>query len=272
MISTVEFCGLEVSRLMVGGNPFSGFSHQGPERDEEMVNYYTPPRIKETLQRAEASGITTAVLRSDDHIEGIMREYYDEGGRIQWLVQVGVAADEFRAHVARAVRLGAKAANIHGGTGDKAYAERDLDALKELIGHVHDHGIPAGIGSHSADAHRWMYEAGVPADFHVVSFYNCGSLHHAKGEKFDPQDPPLACEVIREIEKPCIGYKIMGGGRVDAEKALEFAFANIKRGDCVNVGIYRGDNDNMVEENAATVAEILRVDCGDGSAGGKGDD
>ncbi len=257
MIPTVEFCGLEVSRLMVGGNPFSGFSHQGPERDEEMVNYYTAARIKETLQRAEAAGITPAVLRSDDHIEGIMREYYSEGGRIQWILQVGVKPDEFRDAVARGVRLGARAAYIHGGTGDKAYAERDLDALKEPIGHIHDHGILAGVGSHSPEAHRWMYEAGLPADFHVVSFFNCGSLHDGKGEKFDAQDPPPACEVMREIHKPCIGYKIMGAGRVDAREALEFAFANIKPGDCVNVGMYRGDNDNMVEENAATVAAIL---------------
>ena len=258
MIPTVGFCGLEVSRLMVGGNPFSGFSHQGPERDEEMVAYYTPACIKETLRRAEACGITTAVLRSDEHIEGIMREYYDEGGQIQWLVQIGGVGDEFRAAVSRAVHLGARAVNIHGGTGDRTYAERDLDGLRELIGHVHDHGIPAGIGSHSPEAHRWMYEAGVPADYHIVSFYNCGSLHDGKGEKFDAQDPPLACEVIREIEKPCIGYKILGAGRVDAKDALQFAFANIKPGDCVNVGMYRGDNDNMVEENAATVARILQ--------------
>ncbi len=257
MIPAVEFCGLQVSRLMVGGNPISGFSHQGPERDEEMLNYYTTARIKETLQRAEAVGITTTVLRSDPHIERIMREYCNEGGRIQWIVQLGVAPSQFSGAIRRAVSLGAKAAYIHGGIGDRAYAQRDLDSLKELIGYIHDHGIPAGVGSHSPHAHRWMYEADLPADFHVVSFYNCGSLHDGNGEKFDAEDPPPAGEVIREIDKPCIGYKIMGAGRVDAREALQFAFANIKPGDCVNVGMYRGDNDNMVEENAAAAAEIL---------------
>ncbi len=259
MIPGVEFCGIEVSRLILGGNPFSGFGHQGPERDEEMVNYYTTARIKDTLRRAEAAGINTSVLRSDGHIERILREYYNEGGCIQWIVQVGARPEEFAGAVGRAVSLGAKAAYIHGGIGDKAYREQDFDMLAELIGDIHDHGIPAGVGSHAPKAHRWFYESQLPADFHVVSFFNCGSLHDGKGEKFGPEDPPLACEVMREIQRPCIGYKIMGAGRVEARDAFEFAFANIKPNDCVNVGMYLGDNENMVEENAATVADILRT-------------
>ena len=257
MVPKVSFCGIEVSRLILGGNPFSGFSHQSPDRDKEMVNYYTTTRIKDTLRRAEAAGINTSVLRSDGHIERILREYYNEGGCIQWIVQVGARPEEFAGTVARAVSLGAKAAYIHGGIGDKAYMEQDLDMLTQLLGHIHDQGIPAGIGAHAPEAHRWVYESDLAVDFHVVSFYNCGSLHDGKGKKFQSEDPPLACEAIREIDRPCIGYKIMGAGRVDARDAFDLAFANIKPNDCVNVGMYLGDNENMVEENAAMVSEIL---------------
>jgi len=66
-----------------------------------------------------------------------------------------------------------------------------------------------------------------------------------------------AVETIQTIQKPCIGYKIMGAGRIDAELAFEYAFDNIKPGDVVNVGMHRGDNDNMVEENVALVEKIL---------------
>jgi len=256
MIPSIEFCGIEVSRLILGGNPFSGFSHQSPERDDEMVNYYTTARIKDALRRAEAAGINTSVLRSDGHIERILLEYYNEGGCIQWIVQVGAGPEEFAGAVGRAVSLGAKAAYIHGGMGDKAYIEQDFDILAQLLGHIHEHGIPAGVGSHAPKAHRWVYESDLAVDFHVVSFYNCGSLHDGKGEKFRAEDPALACEVIREIQRPCIGYKIMGAGRVNARDAFEFAFANIKPNDCVNVGMYLGDNENMVEENAAMASEI----------------
>ena len=47
----------EVSRLCMGGNPFSGFSHQSDERSKEMVRFYTPEKIKETLFKAEQASV-----------------------------------------------------------------------------------------------------------------------------------------------------------------------------------------------------------------------
>jgi hypothetical protein len=66
-----------------------------------------------------------------------------------------------------------------------------------------------------------------------------------------------AVECIRRIAKPCIGYKIMGAGRIDARMAFEYALGEIKDTDVVNVGMYRGDKDSMVEQNAALVCDIL---------------
>lgn len=59
---------VQVSGLCLGGNPFSGFSHQNPERSQEMTRYFTPERIKETLRAAENAGINTLFARADDHI------------------------------------------------------------------------------------------------------------------------------------------------------------------------------------------------------------
>ena len=56
MLPTVQFCGLTVTRLIIGANPFGGYSHQNPQRDQEMKSYYTVERIKETWGRAEAAG------------------------------------------------------------------------------------------------------------------------------------------------------------------------------------------------------------------------
>ena len=35
-LDTVKLGNLSVSRMILGGNPFAGFSHQNPQRDEEM--------------------------------------------------------------------------------------------------------------------------------------------------------------------------------------------------------------------------------------------
>ena len=258
MLPTIDLCGLEVTRLIIGGNPFSGFSHQSRQRDEAMLDYYTTERLKETLRRAEAAGINTTIMRSDLHVHRLLREYYNEGGTLHWIAQCGAdsGAPSVPRAIDRAVAAGAKAAYIHGGQVDHCYAQHDADTLTAWLDHIRGHGIPAGVAGHAPEAHRWVDALGV-ADFHAVCFYNCGSLHDGQGDKFKLTDPPRAVEAIRKIQRPCIGYKIMAAGRIDPRTAFEFAFANLKPTDAVNVGIHRGDNDHMVEDDAALVQDVL---------------
>jgi hypothetical protein len=42
---TVKLGSTTITRLVTGSNPFSGFSHQGPDRDREMMKYYTFDRV-----------------------------------------------------------------------------------------------------------------------------------------------------------------------------------------------------------------------------------
>ncbi len=72
-------------------------------------------------------------------------------------------------------------------------------------------------------------------------------------------DVERAVQCIRQIEKPCIGYKIMGAGRIDPQMAFEYAFEQIKPGDVVNVGMHRGDVEDIVEQNAEIVRRTLKV-------------
>ncbi len=39
--------------------------------------------------------------------------------------------------------------------------------------------------------------------------------------------------------------------------AFEYVYENIKTDDVVNIGMHRGDNDSMVEENAALAMEYM---------------
>jgi len=257
MLPTVDFCGLKVTRLIIGANPFGGFSHQSDQRSREMGTYYTPERIKETWRRAEAAGINTMITNNESaHVIQAVREYLGEGGKLQWIVQAAnYKADMFKA-VDEAVEIGAKAIYFHGGQVDNLYAGRDEKTLRAWVKHARSHKIPAGIAGHSPDVHFWVDSMDIE-DFHAVAFFNCGSLHSGKGHNFKLADAFPAAECARRIKKPCIAYKIMAAGRIDPVMAFEFAFENIKPGDAVNVGMYRGDKDNMVEEDAAIVRTIL---------------
>ena len=258
MLPTVDFCGLNVTRLILGANPFGGFSHQSPERSQEMVAYYTVDRIKETWARAEAAGINTMITNNETpHVLQAVREYLADGGRLQWIAQLNSRSyDSMFEATDVAVDIGAKAVYFHGAMVDRSYSERDADTLRSWVDHARTHGIPVGVAGHAPEAHEWVHGLDL-VDFHVVCFFRCGSLHDGKGLKFKLRDLPPAVECIRKIHKPCIGYKIMASGRIDPHMAFEYAFDNIKPTDAVNVGMHRGDKDDMVEENVALVRALL---------------
>ncbi len=263
MLPTVNFCGLTVTRLIIGANPFGGFSHQNKERDAAMVAYHTPERIRETWDRAEAAGINTMITNNmTPHVIQTVREYLSGGGKLQWIAQVnGVNETKeamFKA-LEEAVKIGAKALYFHGAIVDNLYSRQDDKLLREFVEFVRGLKVPVGVAAHAPESHLWVNSLDL-VDFHAVCFFNCGSLHSGKGHKFKLSDMAKAAECVRKIAKPCIGYKIMGAGRIDAGMAFEYAFENIKPGDVVNVGMHRGDKDGMVEENVALVRKTLGVE------------
>jgi len=264
MLPTVDFCGLPATRLIIGANPFGGYSHQNPERDKVMREYYTTERILETWARAEAAGINTMITNNETpHVLAATKAYLQGGGELQWIAQVNGTAmlkggeTNMIEAIDEVVEIGCSALYIHGGVVDYIWHNREEDKLSMWLDHARSLGVPAGVAGHDPRVHLWIYELGL-ADFHTVCFFNCGSLHAAGGgERFELVDPPKAVAAIQKIEKPCIGYKIMGSGRIDAKMAFQYAFEQIKPTDVVNVGMHRGDKDGMVEENVALAEEIL---------------
>jgi hypothetical protein len=246
--------------MVVGSNPFGGYSHQTPERDAEMVAYHTIPRIIETWNRAEAAGINTFTTNNETpHVLEAVRQYLAGEVTMQWIAQLNsnLEKDMVRA-VDVAVEMGCKGLYFHGWCVEQLFLRKDTEMLKTWVEHGKSRGVPVGVAGHYPGVHEWVDSLDL-VDFHMVCFFNCGSLHAGKGERFHLDDVAPAVACLQKIQKPCIAYKIMGSGRIDARMAFEYAFDNIKTGDIVNVGIHRGDKETMVEEDAALVQEILEA-------------
>jgi len=120
---------MDVSRFILGSNPFSGFSHQTPETDLQMKRYFTAQTIKDTLREAESLGINTVIARADQHIRRLLLEYWDEGGVIQWFAQTCPEVGPTETGVQRAIEGGAKACHVHGGVMDHLLAQGKLDEV-----------------------------------------------------------------------------------------------------------------------------------------------
>ncbi|MCD6334795.1 MAG: hypothetical protein J7M27_05620 [Candidatus Latescibacteria bacterium] len=65
------------------------------------------------------------------------------------------------------------------------------------------------------------------------------------------EDRAGACLAIREVDKPCLAFKIMAAGRNDPEEAFRVAFEHIKPSDAVVVGVFPKDRPKEIEQDAA---------------------
>jgi len=261
-IGTMRIGDLTVSRLIIGGNPFSGFSHKGAQKDLELKRYFTTAQIKETLKQAEALGINAAVSRADNHIIRILLEYWDEGGTIQWIAQTAPELSSIGRGVENAVKGGAKACYIHGGQMDYLLANNMLDEVPEAIRQIKDAGLPAGIAGHDPKVLEWA-ERNLDLDFYMGCYYY--SAHRDQvaenlpdmDEQFLPEEREVMTTMIRGLSKPAIHYKVLAAGRSDPEEAFGYVAKSLRPQDAVCVGICMKDNPNMLAEDVKLLEACL---------------
>lgn len=245
-LPTINIGDLNVTRLICGGNPFSGNSHQTYERDLEMRDFYTVARIKQTLRECEQVGINTLLARADSHIKRMLVEYWNEGGTIQWIAQTAYEWRSLHDNIIGMAQTGAKAAFIQGTTVDEMFLDDRIDELAPLLDLIRSAGMPAGIGSHIPRVIRYLEERGWNPDFYVISLYDV--ITH--DESYLEEDRSEAVRLIREIEKPCIAIKVLAAGRNEPEAAFRFAFENIKPYDAIAVGTYWKERPDELRKNA----------------------
>lgn len=249
---------MQVSGLCLGGNPFSGFSHQSTERDKEMLEHFTPERIKEALRAAENVGINTLFARADDHIISIVREYWDDGGTIQWFAQVCEEQgkpDSWKKWLHASLKIGATAAYIHGGVVDFWYANGLFDNLRDALDMIRHGGVPAGFSGHKPEAHEWVRD-NLDVDFQMCCHYNptdrSKSPHHISvDEKWNDDDRDRMLRTIATIEKPVVHFKVFAGGNKPIIPAFEFLGKAMRKNDVVCVGMFTKDDPNMIRKNVA---------------------
>lgn len=261
-MQTVKLGHVSVSRLVTGANPFSGFSHQGPARDAEMRRYYTFARIEETLRLAEAAGVDTVFARTDGFITRLMQEYWDRGGRIQWVGQTAAELGDQNNAIRSAAAAGAKGVYLHGGIVDFWYAQRKFELLQTALKTMRDCGIAAGFAGHSVDAHAWIRDHLDP-DFQMCSYYDPSARNEnpahvsTHDETWDAAHRDRMAALIQTIRKPVVHYKVFAGGNRPVDEGFQFLARTMRPGDAVCLGHYVKDHTGMFAENVATFERVV---------------
>ena len=254
-LPTISIASHRVTRLIIGGNPYSGISHRSAAASQAMIDYYTTHQIMADLRQAEENGINTVLARADRHIMRVLNEYWNAGGTIQWIAQTPKDTEyaDLNEYLQIIARYKPIAIYHHGGTTDKLYAEGRLDALHESLKHVRDLGCAVGIGTHDPLVLKHCYADGYDVDFYVCALYN----HTRHRELYLPDDRATAFTAIQAIPTPIIAIKVLAAGRNEPREALQLALENIKPTDAMAVGMYTQFQPDQIRQNVITVTKLL---------------
>ncbi len=274
VLPTVRLGDADVSRLIIGGNPFSGNSHTSPECDREMLDYFTTERIKATLFECERQGLTAMQSRGDRHILRMLREYRNEGSNLHWIAQIASELSDLKGNIRQIAAAGAIACYHHGTRSDNLWHAGRIEEARELLKVMRDCGLAVGMGSHIPEVIETVEENGWDVDFYLCSVYNLNKQHRESQvvsgqraeERFDAADRERMFGVIQSVSKPCLVIKILGAGRnctmpEQTRATFAYTFARIKPSDMVVVGIFPKYR-NQVAENARCVEEACAEQAG----------
>ncbi len=238
---------LKVTRLICGGNLFSGFAHSGDLLyvHSLLQHYFTDDKILDILQFCEESGINTTILRTDEQIVGVLRRYRKErGGKIQWIAQTCPAPDNLKDNIKLAIDNGAVGAYCMGGVADDTFAKAGkAELLGEVVSFIKQNGLVAGVGSHSMETAILAEQQKFDPDFYFKTFNSAG---------YYSQDTRDVAALMKTIKKPWIAFKVLGAGRVLPRDGFDLAFRS--GADFINVGMY----DFQVQENVSLVSEVVK--------------
>jgi len=264
-VPRMKFGSFEISRLVVGCNPFYGYGHFNNTLAAVMRDYYSPERICAVLHEANRYGINVCAYHHQGRAPQDLARFQAEGGSMNLIVQC--PDDPAVVHKA----LAPMAIYHHGEWTDRAFQQGDLAPVREWCRKARGLGVMVGVGTHKPEVIARVEEQGWDVDFYAGCVYNRtrtpeewrkvlnGELPEMPGEVYIQSDPPRMYRVMRQTRKPCFAFKILAAGRIGGtgvEQAFRTAFESLKPTDGVMVGMFPLLKDE-VRENAERVRRIL---------------
>ncbi|MBQ8310110.1 MAG: hypothetical protein IJX80_03750 [Clostridia bacterium] len=268
MLPTMQIGDLEVSRLIVGSNPFTGKSHLDTATDADMRNHFTEEHAHAMLRHCEEAGINAVQSRGNRPVMELIGRYRATGSKMLWLAQTGKDLATFDDELDAMMQYAPSAICIHGELSDALYLNGMLDRLGALLDKLRRKDVPVGICSHFPEVLMYAEERNLRPDYYMASVYNLFQPDRSHdliptGERFEGSDVPKMYGVIRQLSAPTVALKILGAGRrcetqEQVRAAFVEAFASMKPGDGVLVGMFNKYID-QVNLNAQYTRDAIQM-------------
>ena len=266
-VPKMKFGGAEISRMVLGVNPFYGYAHYNNNFSVVMKEWYTQEKVCAIMHQCNRYGINAFNYVHMERAPLDLARFRAEGGKMHLIIQVSAGVE------ASMLMKTLKPLAMHrqGEVVDKAYQNGQMNTVKEWCKQVRDLGVLVGVGTHKPEVIAQVEEEGWDVDFYAGCVYNRtrtseewkkalnGEIVEMPGEIYLQSDPPRMYRVMRQTRKLCFAFKILAAGRIPdrgVDQAFRTAFESIKPTDGIYVGMFPRVKDE-VKENAERVHRIL---------------
>jgi hypothetical protein len=260
-LPTGKMGGQEFSRLIMGGNLFGGWSHS---RDLAYVSnlmrrYNTEAKIRETLELAEAQGVTainTYVMQENAQLFN----HWKCGGKMKWFAQVRLDANGGYSQIQKAVDEGATGIHVNGDAAEGMLSEGKFEKVGEMVQLIKSKKRVAGVGAHDLRVIIESEKAKLDVDFYQKTFHSHDYFTAPRpGEKdaMGPHDnswcndPQAVIDFMATVKKPWVAFKILAAGAIQPRAGFPYAFNS--GADFILVGMF----DWQIEEDTKLARRVF---------------
>ena len=277
-MQTTNFCGHEITRLILGDNPFNGYTYIADDLPaDELLDYHTEENMIASFMEAERCGINTMVPMADPFVMRTLRHYQQRGGTMNLIFQPYMAVD-LGMNINMMKKVNPIGIYHQGTTTDNLYEAGKVDQIKENLKKIRESGVLVGLGTHRPDVIELAEEEGWDVDFYMACLQNArlsrkgvpGSYITGPTKQdllFFPEDRAIMLDLISRVSKPCIAFKIFAGGQVFHGKpesetpniikeVYREVFSKLKPCDVAAIGVYQGRK-NQIAENVRLFEEAM---------------
>jgi hypothetical protein len=242
---------LKVSRVFLGSNPFFGFNHGNPQASgDEMRSWYTPERVMQVLDAAADVGINAVWTPCYERWVRLWNDYRDKGGKLKhWIAQPDRLPMEDELKIA--FRNGSAAVCIQGCQIDNQVRKGRWDVVRGWLELIKSHDLPAGMATHGAATHLEAEDRNLPTDFYHQTMY--------RPDNYISEGLEESLATIEQLEKPVVGYKVLGAGRINPADTLPYVFQRLKRKDGICVGVFPKRNRDEIHQNVALTQRCTKA-------------
>jgi hypothetical protein len=256
-IPTGKIAGVTFSRMMLGGNLLTHFTHS---RDLQYVynlaaHYNTPEKILETMRVAEEHGINTVVIHTANGVLEGLKEYKKRGGSIQTIIcstaPINEGMAEYTQSCQEAIDAGVDALYLWGVHADQLVGSQP-ELIKKAVSTMKSFDVPVGVAAHHLEVIEFCEQEKIKNDFYLKTFHH--GNYPSASINYDNtwcDDPERHIAVFSKVTKPWIAYKIMAAGAIPPKDALNYAFSNGT--DFVVFGMF----DYEIDEDTRLLNEVL---------------